>query len=134
MNASILMHVYILLLERSPFHFNTIFISLPCEILKFVCLSFWIFIWGINHIKIDQFSRNLDMLLQLVALVITPKIVIFFTGTHKNFEYFFHAYSVVDMFMGQCHKKKGFNYRFLTTTWSSEIGYRDTREGFWEVL
>ena len=39
-------------------------VLLPCENLKFACLSVWIFSWGINQVKIDQFSWDMDMLLK----------------------------------------------------------------------
>ena len=43
--------------------------------LKFVCLSVIIFVWAVNHVKIDQLSQKLDMFFVEVILVFTPNIV-----------------------------------------------------------
>ena len=48
-------------------------ILLPCDNMKFVCLSVWIFVWAIKHIKIDQFSRNSDIFFAVSSLSLFTK-------------------------------------------------------------
>ena len=58
------------------FHLETIINFVVMRQYK-VCLPFFrIFVWAINHVKIYQFSRNLDMFLKHVTLVCASKIVI----------------------------------------------------------
>ena len=43
------------------FPVGPLLIVLPSENLKFFCLSVLIFVWAVNHVKINQLSQKLDM-------------------------------------------------------------------------
>ena len=79
-------------------------------------MSTLIFVCAITHVKKYPSSRNLDMFLQQVTLVCTPKIVvicqILFTGKHRNLNYFAFFYGVLSMSL--CDKND-LNYWFLVT-------------------
>ena len=65
---------FFFLLERFSFSGGTIVKSVA--ILEFkACLSVLLFVWAINHVKIDQLSQKLDMFFMEVTLVCTPKTV-----------------------------------------------------------
>ena len=54
--AQILRFTYFFLLERSSFSGGTIVKSVAIQQFK-VCLSVLIFVWAVNHVKIDQLKK-----------------------------------------------------------------------------
>ena len=71
------------------------------QLWKIVHMCVWITLLAINHVGIDQFSRNVEMFLEQVPLIWVPKIVIqervfkeslnrFFSQFNLDFNIYFH--------------------------------------------
>ena len=58
--------------REETFSSGTIIKSVAIRQFK-VCLSVLIFVWAVNHVKIDQLSQKLDVFFMKVTLVCTQK-------------------------------------------------------------